>query len=179
MFPGLDPFDGAVMTFVQQHLHSPISDAFFLFVTHLGEGGAVWLLLGFGLCAFKKTRLCGVCVLISLALTFLTGELLLKSLAARPRPCDDYPAVALLLPHPGGYSFPSSHASSSFAAAVSLFLRFRKPGIAALLLAALIAFSRVLLFVHYPTDVLAGAALGTLLALLVFLAADRISARQR
>ena len=86
----------------------------------------------------------------------------------RPRPCAAFPDFPMLIARLDSYSFPSGHSASSFAAAVMLTLRQKKWGWAALVLAALIAFSRVFLFVHYPTDVLAGALLGTLFAFAVY-----------
>ena len=95
----------------------------------------------------------------------LLGEIALKNIICRPRPFQDMPGIPLLIPPPSGYSFPSGHSCASFAAATIIFLKDRRPGAAALALAALIAFSRVFLFVHYPTDVLAGSLLGVLCAL--------------
>ncbi len=174
MFPDLNAFDGAVMAFVQQRMHGTFADPLFIFFTCLGEKGLLWISLGLALCAARRTRRCGACILAALAVTFILGELTLKPLVARPRPCDAYPAFPLLISRPTGASFPSSHAATSFASAAVLFLHFRKPGCAALAAAALIAFSRVLLFVHYPTDILAGAILGVGIALAVCAAARRL-----
>ena len=165
---GVLGFDALVMEWVQNNLHTPTTDAFFALITHLGEAGAVWIASAVVLLCFKKTRTTGFLVLISMLLTFLTGELLLKNLIARPRPCHTFPDVPLLIGRLDSFSCPSGHSASSFTAAVMLFLRHRKKAFTALLLAALIAFSRVFLFVHYPTDILAGALLGTLFAFFVF-----------
>ena len=161
-------FDAAVMEFVQNRLHTPFTDAFFPFITHLGEAGAVWLCTAVLLLCFKKTRTTGVLVLLTMLLTFVTGELCLKNLFCRPRPCHVFPEIPLLVTRPTSFSFPSGHSASSFTAAVMLFLRHKKAW-PALLLAAGIAFSRVFLFVHYPTDILAGALLGTVFAIAVYL----------
>ncbi len=165
---GIPALDAAIMEFVQNHLHNAVTDAVFPILTYLGEAGAVWIVLAVALLFFRRTRVTGVLVLVAMLLTFLTGELLLKNIVCRPRPCSAFPEIPLLIPRPGSYSFPSGHSGSSFAAATVLFLRHRRPGIAALVLAALIAFSRVFLFVHYPTDILAGALLGVLFALAVY-----------
>ena len=156
--------DQVIMNFVQQNLHNAVTDIVFPIITMLGENGFIWLLLIFILLLNKKHRRCGGMLLLALALTFLLGEFVLKPIIARPRPFMDDPSVALLIPPPNGFSFPSNHASSSFAVATMLCFYHKKAGIAALVLAALIAFSRVFLFVHYPTDVMAGAALGILCA---------------
>ena len=165
---GIPAPDAAVMEFVQNHMHNTVTDAVFPILTYLGEAGAVWIALALTLLFFRRTRVTGILMLVSLLLTFLTGELLLKNIVCRPRPCADFPDVPLLIARPGSYSFPSGHSGSSFTAATALFLRPRKGGAAALVLAALIAFSRVFLFVHYPTDILAGALLGVLFALAVY-----------
>ena len=105
-------------------------------------------------------------LLAVLAITFLVGDVVLKNWIQRPRPFQEMP-VELLIPPPESFSFPSGHTSSSFAAA-SVIYRVRKSwGIAAFILAVLIGFSRLFLFVHYPTDVLAGAVLGLLVGNLV------------
>lgn len=82
----------------------------------------------------------------------------LKNLIQRPRPFTLLPGVSLLIPPPGSSSFPSGHTGSSFACAAAIFLLNRKWGVPALALAALIAFSRLYLSVHYPTDLLCGRA---------------------
>ena len=161
-------FDAAVMEFVQAHLHNAVTDFLFPVITYLGEGGAVWLIIAAVLLCFKKTRTTGVLVLVTMLLTFVTGELCLKNLICRPRPCHLFPDVPLLVGRPDSFSFPSGHSASSFTAAVMLTLRLKKAW-PALLLAAAIAFSRVFLFVHFPTDILAGALLGTAFAAAVYL----------
>lgn len=166
---GINPFDAAVMEFIQNHLHNAVTDAVMPVITTLGEAGAVWIVLSLVLLCFKKTRATGVLTLTAMLLTFLTGELGMKNLICRPRPCHTFPEVPLLIARPGSYSCPSGHSASSFAAAVMLFLRHKKQAWPALILAALIAFSRIFLFVHYPTDVLAGILLGTLFAVSIYL----------
>jgi undecaprenyl-diphosphatase len=88
---------------------------------------------------------------------------------ARPRPYEAHPGDAhLFVPASHDPSFPSDHATAAFAIAVAIFLRHRKAGIVALVMAALLSLSRVVVGVHYPSDVLAGAAVGTLAALVLW-----------
>lgn len=164
---GLNFFDASVMGFVQAHFHNPVTDAIFPVITYFGEAGVGWILLSLLLLFTKKYRRCGVLMLGAMLGAFLAGEVVLKNLVCRPRPFVDYPDYVTLLIHPpGSYSFPSGHSSSSFAAAAVLFHFNRKGGTAALVGAALVAFSRIFLFVHYPTDVLAGILFGLFFALL-------------
>ena len=149
-----------------QGMRSPALDGFILALTNLmGSYGQIWLLVGAVLCIFKKTRRCGAAVLVSYALVFLLGQFGLKDLIARARPCHLDETVVLLVKRPSSYSCPSTHTAWAFAAATSILMYFRKPGIGVMLVAAIIGFSRLYLFVHFPTDVLFGAVLGITLAL--------------
>ena len=114
-------------------------------------------------------------MLLTMLMCLILGNGVIKNLVARPRPFQAFDReIVLLIPPPGEYSFPSGHTLHSFAAAVTIFLHNKKAGVAALLLAALIAFSRLYFFVHFPTDVLAGMVLGTLAALLVYALAKKV-----
>ena len=151
-----------------QELHNPILDKIMIFITTLGNGGIFWICLGLVLAVIPKTRKCGLCMLLSMALTYIVGNLILKNIVARPRPFTVATEIALKIPQPGEYSFPSGHTMNAFTAATTIFLFYRKQGIAALVLATLIAFSRMYLFVHYPTDILGGVVVGIVDALVIF-----------
>jgi undecaprenyl-diphosphatase len=142
-------------------------DSFFLVLTKVaGSYGQLWIYIGILLLLFKKTRRTGAAVLISYAAVYLVGQLFLKNLLSRPRPCQIDQTFALLVSPPPSFSFPSTHSGVSFAAAACIFLNHKNAGPAAYVLAALIAFSRLYLFLHFPTDILAGAVLGTLMGTL-------------
>lgn len=147
-------------------LSTPFADTFFKFVTTLGNGGAIWIITAIVLLCFKNTRKAGISLSISLIFCLVVGNLTLKPLIARPRPFDADLSIIPLIPKPTDFSFPSGHTLSSFAAATSLTLSFKRRGAYSFILATLIAFSRLYLMVHYPTDVLFGIILGTLLGFL-------------
>ncbi len=107
-----------------------------------------------------KTRKCGAAVFLSYVVSFLIGNEWLKDLIARPRPCAVDDTVMLIVKKPGSFSCPSVHAYLAFSSAMAIFHYYRKAGIGVLVFAALVGFSRMYFFVHYPTDVLFGAALG-------------------
>ncbi len=150
-----------------QQIHAPWLDSVMIFITTLGDEGIFWISVAVLMLIFKKTRKCGVCILLSMGICLIIGNFGLKNIIARPRPFLEAPSVVLKIPTPGEFSFPSGHTMHGFTAATAIFLNFKKPGIAALILAALIAFSRMYLFVHYPTDILGGILLGVLVAVFV------------
>lgn len=150
----------SLLDWIQANLRSPLGDALMVAISALGNGGVLWLCLGVLLLFPKQSRKLGGAVLLSLGLEILCCNFLLKPLVSRPRPCDVNRAVQLLIPRPEDFSFPSGHTGASFAAASGLFFSRSRLWIPALVLVLLIAFSRLYLYVHYPTDVLAGAALG-------------------
>lgn len=172
--------DWSILDFIQTHLRSGVLDTLMVWITTLGNGGAVWLAIAAVLLTRKKTRRAGVCLLAAVAVTAVCCNLGLKPLIARPRPCDLDPSVPLLIARPTDFSFPSGHTAASFAAvAVLYYFRCRYWYLAGIL-AVLIAFSRMYLYVHFPTDILAGALLGLMLgwcgvafARFIFRKADR------
>ncbi len=134
-------------------------------ITKLGDDGIIWIALAVIFLCFKKTRKIGLCMGLALLLNYLLGNVFLKNVIARTRPYNVNTEVTLLIDKLKSYSFPSGHTSSSFAAATAIFICNKKIGVPALVLAAIIAFSRLYLYVHYPTDVLGGAVLGVVVAI--------------
>ena len=144
-----------------------VLDGFFLAVTNIaGSYGQLWVIVAAVLMIFKKTRKAGVAVLFAYAAVFLIGQYGLKNLISRPRPCQIDLDFTLLVSRPSSSSFPSTHSAWAFGAATAIFMQHKKAGVAAFIAAALIAFSRLYLFLHFPTDVLAGIALGIALGVL-------------
>ena len=157
-----------------QELHTDWLDPVMIFVSALGNGGLIWIALSIVLAIPKRTRACGLTMIGAMLLSYLLGNLFLKNVIARPRPFMEDGSVTLLIPKPGEYSFPSGHTLNSVTAATVIFIYFKKAGIGALILAGLIAFSRMYLFVHYPTDILGGIILGIMDAMLAYKIAQMI-----
>jgi undecaprenyl-diphosphatase len=126
----------------------------------MGNRGLVWVAVALLLMINRKPRFIGIMTLAALLLATAMGEGLLKHLIQRPRPYDDFPSINLLIAKSSAYSFPSGHATSAFAAAAVLARYLKKYAIAFWTLASVIAFSRLYLFMHYPTDIIAGVLLG-------------------
>ena len=159
----MNQFEASIILWIQENLRG-VMDTFWIFVTHLGDEGYLWIALGLSLLGFKKTRTVGIAVLLSLLLDLVIVNFTLKDLIGRPRPFVVNDAIQTLIKQPSAYkSFPSGHTSGSFAAAFALYRGVsKKIGIPVLILAGLIAVSRLYVGVHYPTDVLAGVAVGLL-----------------
>ena len=127
---------------------------------------------------FRKFRQGGVAMCGAILLSLLVGNLLLKNLVARDRPCwIDPDFLQLLVSVPKDFSFPSAHTMISVSAAAALFHYSKALGIPALVIAALVGFSRLYLFVHFPTDVFAGAVIGVILAVVSCIVTDKIAAK--
>ena len=155
-------FEFEILNFFQE-LHTPVLTWIMRAASRLGDVGFIWILLAVILLLIPKTRKIGMLVSVALILDVITCNLILKPLVARTRPYDVNTAIELLIAAPKDFSFPSGHTAASFAAVSALwFAKEQKFWIPALVLAVLIAFSRMYFYVHYPTDVLGGALLGIL-----------------
>lgn len=163
----IQSIDDAITYFINDHMYNSVTQTIVPIITHLGTGGVIWIISGLLLTIKRKTRPIGVMMLLSLTVAAIVGNLMIKPIFNRTRPYLANDDLMLLIGAPMGSSFPSGHSISSFASATALFLRKKSAGIVALVFAAMIAFSRVFLFVHYFTDVLTGALLGIITAVLL------------
>lgn len=149
--------DFAILDLLREKLSCEALDTLMPIITYLGSAAAIWIITA-----------------AVLLICFIIGNLLLKNLVARERPCWINVSVELLVSVPKDYSFPSGHSMVAFASAVILLHTDKRFGIHALILACLIAFSRLYLYVHFPSDVAAGALIGCGIGIAVCLAGDRI-----
>lgn len=156
-------YEFQILDFIHEHLACRFLDVVIPILTSLGNAGICWFLAAFALICTKKYRANGIVMILSILAGALIGNLTLKPLVARARPswiCN----VPLLIANPTDYSFPSGHTLSSTIGAVCLTCTNRKFAAVAIPFAILMAFTRLYLYVHFPTDVLAGAALGVVIA---------------
>lgn len=161
--------EGNLLLWIQDYLRMDSMNGFWIMITSLGNGGWFWIVLGILLLFFPKTRKLGFLTLGSMLIGFLITNVCLKELVARPRPYTQIPDLTILVKEPHDWSFPSGHTTASFAFAFAFCfgLNRKKYSIPIFVLASLIAFSRLYVGVHYPTDVLGGLLVGTLSAVLV------------
>ena len=162
----LESLDFYILDLIQ-NLKCPFLDFIIPRVTALGNGGMTWILMSLIMCINKKYRKTGITVLAALLAGFIICNIIIKPLAARPRPCWIDTSVPILINVPSDYSFPSGHTLSSFIAAFILLFSGNRFRYAAVVLASLIAFSRLYLYVHFPSDVLGGIFLAALIAYVV------------
>jgi len=163
----------AILNWIQQFCRAPLLDGPMVAVSAICNHGEVWIALAAVLLLFKRTRRAGLTVAAALILDLLCCNIVLKPLVQRIRPCDVNTAVQLLIARPLDYSFPSGHAASSFTAVSALKAAGSRLWIPAFVLALLICFSRLYLYVHWPSDILGGAVLGILLGFLARRLMDR------
>ena len=153
-------------------------DDVFVALTRIGSHGAIWLLIALVAALYWRRPAIFVYVAVAEVLADVSSALLREALG-RERPPLRFPEPHPLVAVPASPSFPSGHAATSFACAATLAWLTPLSPIALYALAALIAFSRVYVGIHYPLDVLAGAALGlgVATALRLLVEAPRRSAR--
>ena len=164
-------FDLPILDWIQAHMQCTFLDKAMPIVTLFGDGGVFWILVAVALLFFAKYRKTGFSMGMALILGLLVCNIFLKPQVARIRPYNfqlqEYGReITLLVKGLNDYSFPSGHTIASFEAAVVLLKYSKKMGIPALIIAIAVSFSRLYLYVHYPSDVLVSMVLGTLFAFL-------------
>lgn len=164
--------DLQILEWINNNLHgSGFINQVVRFITYLGEAGIAWLILGVVLVFFKKTRRCGLLLIAGYCATGLINHFILKNIINRPRPFTESEELAEFIRSigmslPTSSSFPSGHTAVSITSAVIITMCFKGKGAWSFVPATLISLSRIFLCVHYPTDVLGGAVMGALVAIL-------------
>ena len=164
------PWDGQFLIWLQENVRSDVLTPIMKLITHLGDKGIFWILIAIVMLFFKKTRPLGIMAGIALVFSVLINNVLIKPNVGRIRPYEVVDGLKLLIERQHDPSFPSGHSGASFAAAVVFLVKGpKKLGIPAIIMAALIAFSRLYVGVHYPTDVICGIITGTCCAIISFM----------
>lgn len=172
MLMWIQDIDWMILHWIRDTLQCGVLNFLVPKITVLGNGGAIWIAAAAAMTISKKYRKYGIAMFAALAAGLLIGNVCLKNLIARARPCWQENAL-LLIANPKDYSFPSGHTLSSTIGAFILTAANRKFGLFAVPLAVLIGLSRLYLYVHFPSDVLAAAVLGTCIGTAVTLLMSR------
>lgn len=156
----MNTFEAEILKFIHSVFSCDILDYIFKFISHLGDKGALWIVLSVVLLVFPKTRKAGICSAISLVLCLAIGNIILKPLFGRVRPYDFDTAIKIIISPLSDGSFPSGHTMAAFASMHSIAKCLKKHRTYLYTAAVLMGLSRIYLCVHYPTDVIFGAIFG-------------------
>lgn len=172
-------FEFNILYFIHS-FQSPLLNIVMKFITKLGNGGMVWLILAlaFFISKDKEKKQLALTIILSLCIELVLGSFILKPIIKRQRP-SWIVNIPLLIKNPRDYSFPSGHTASSIAASFVIYKYKKSWGIISFILASLIAFSRLYLFVHFPTDVLGGIILGLVSAKFALLIKNKIEMKNK
>lgn len=176
-------FEINILNSIQNIFSADIFDNIFKVITHLGDAGIIWIVATVLLIIYPKTRKVGIICAISLLFSALLTNVFLKNLIQRPRPFN-FSDVSLIIDTPKDFSFPSGHTSASFAFAFvvlkeKLTIRNIKIYQISIILASLIAFSRLYLYVHFPTDIIGGVVVGFLCSLIARILFDKLNKNRK
>ncbi len=159
-------WDASILLWIQENMRTDLMTTIMKAITRLGDAGSLWVVLSIVLLVINKTRKVGAASAVSLILTFVVVNVGIKNLVARTRPYEVIDGLVSLVGKQSDFSFPSGHSAHAFAVGVVILIMMpRKIGVPIFVISVLMAFSRLYVGVHYPTDVIAGAFLGTLMAL--------------
>lgn len=160
---------------IQQNMRVSFLNMPMIILNRIGDYGIIWLLIIAVMMIWPKYRRVGLTALIAITFSLLICNIIIKPLVHRARPFEVYQYITVLINYPTDFSFPSGHASSSFSVALVLMHAYKKKGAGFLILATLIAFSRLYVGVHYPTDILGGILTGILSGVLAVLVVKMLS----
>lgn len=155
-------FDSSILLWIQDNVRVDFLTPVVKVITHLGDKGALWILLTLALLCFRKTRRLGIICGMAMTFGLLVTNLVIKNWVARVRPYEVIPGLNCIVGLADDWSFPSGHTTNSLACGWVLFRKAPKrwQRVSALVLAILISLSRLYVGIHYPTDVLGGAVIG-------------------
>ncbi|MCB2296025.1 phosphatase PAP2 family protein [Clostridium algoriphilum] len=171
----IDKFDNYILFVIEKYVHNRCLDIIMPIVTFTGNLGIIWIIIAIALILEKPYRVVGNLIIITLIISTIVGEGIVKHIVRRVRPCNKQNNVGLLSTSPISYSFPSGHTLSSFAVAEMLSMYFTQYKLLFMLIAFLIALSRLYLYVHYPTDVIAGMVIGVICSKIIFIVLREVS----
>lgn len=169
----MQEFEFEILEFIRNNLKNGFLDAVMPMVTMCGNMGIIWVAIALVISAKAKYRKCSITMLIGLIVGVIVGNLIIKNAVQRDRPCWLVEIPDLLIANPQDFSFPSGHTLSSFCAASVLFHYDKRLGVPSFGVAVMIAFSRLYLYVHFPTDIIGGAFLGMIVASITIKGTDK------
>ena len=179
MLQWIQSVDETILLGLQEYLRGGVLDGPLKLLTTLGNAGILWIVLSVIMLFFPKLRKAGILALVAMGVCYIFNDMIIKNLVERPRPFLTMPELWTMVEKPASWSFPSGHTCSSFAAAGiwcrTVEQRWIRAG--AVILAALMGFSRMFVGVHYPSDVLVGMCVGLVGSQLIYLAWQKWSRR--
>lgn len=168
-------WDASVLLWIQENMRTDLMTTIMKAITRLGDGGSLWIVLAIVLLALNKTRKVGATSALALIITFLTVNVGIKNVVARTRPYEVIEGLTNLVGKQSDFSFPSGHSAHAFAVGVVILIMMpKKIGVPVFVISILMAFSRLYVGVHYPTDVIAGVVLGTIIAFISVFVVNKI-----
>lgn len=170
----MNEFEIKILDAIRNGISCKPLDVFFSVYTKFG-GVAFMILLSLVLIIIKKTRKLGICAGLAMLMGIFVGNFIIKKAVGRIRPYEFNKAAKLIVGKERDLSFPSGHAMACFALATSVFLKHKKAGVICYVAAVLMAFSRIYLYLHYPSDVLVGVILGIISAFAANFIVEKIS----
>ncbi|WP_160689265.1 phosphatase PAP2 family protein [Clostridium sp. C2-6-12] len=172
--------DNTILEFIQMNIRNSILDKIMIGITSLGNGITIWTIIGLALILSKKYRKHGFMIITALILCYLIGSLTIKPIVARTRPFNAMPLFGqMLIKLPKDFSFPSGHTMCSFTSSIVIYNMNKRIGIFALILSSFIGFSRIYLYVHYPSDVLGGMIIGIFVGIITIIIFEKSMRKNR
>lgn len=157
-----------ILNYIQDKLRTDFLDKLMPVISFMGKAAMIWIAIAFVCLIIKRTRLFARSLIFDLIFNLIAGNLIIKPIVSRMRPCVLDETVDLLVKVPFDTSFPSGHTLFAFGAATIIFIYNKWLGIAAFIFAFLMAFSRIYLYVHFPSDVALGAVFGVIFAIIAY-----------